>query len=268
MQKNPNPCINTGEFARLCNTNKRTLLYYDEIGLFRPAFTDENGYRYYSENQCDLFFTIRCLQEIGMPLKEIRSYIDHRSPEALQQLLGQQKLKVQQELEKLRRIEQVIDNKLGLVDLSRQPQVTAHIGSVGLEQLPAEYLVISPPINTDDHDQVFAALCSHIGYCSRHRLNAGHPYGAMVSTEFLAREQWGCYSHFFTKVVDEPKGHPCHQKPAGEYAVTYLAGDYYNAAPAFRCCRNIWPKITFAPEPSATRRRCWTRCPWRTLPAI
>ncbi|OUP26359.1 MULTISPECIES: MerR family transcriptional regulator [unclassified Faecalibacterium] len=234
MQKNPNPCINTGEFARLCNTNKRTLLYYDEIGLFRPAFTDENGYRYYSENQCDLFFTIRCLQEIGMPLKEIRSYIDHRSPEALQQLLGQQKLKVQQELEKLRRIEQVIDNKLGLVDLSRQPQVTAHIGSVGLEQLPAEYLVVSPPINTDDHDQVFAALCSHIGYCSRHRLNAGHPYGAMVSTEFLAREQWGCYSHFFTKVVDEPKGHPCHQKPAGEYAVTYLAGDYYNAAPAFR----------------------------------
>lgn len=234
MQKNPNPCINTGEFARLCNTNKRTLLYYDEIGLFRPAFTDENGYRYYSENQCDLFFTIRCLQEIGMPLKEIRSYIDHRSPEALQQLLGQQKLKVQQELEKLRRIEQVIDNKLGLVDLSRQPQVTAHIGSVGLEQLPAEYLVISPPINTDDHDQVFAALCSHIGYCSRHRLNAGHPYGAMVSTEFLAREQWGCYSHFFTKVVDEPNGHPCLQKPAGEYAVTYLAGDYYNAAPAFR----------------------------------
>lgn len=234
MQKNPNPCINTGEFARLCNTNKRTLLYYDEIGLFRPAFTDENGYRYYSENQCDLFFTIRCLQEIGMPLKEIRSYIDHRSPEALQLLLGQQKEKVRQEMEKLRRIEQVIDNKLGLVDLSRQPQVTAHIGSVGLEQLPAEYLVISPPINTDDHDQVFAALCSHIGYCSRHRLNAGHPYGAMISTAFLAREQWDCYSHFFTKVVDEPKGHPCHQKPAGEYAVTYLAGDYYNAAPAFR----------------------------------
>lgn len=239
MQKNPNPCINTGDFARLCNTNKRTLLYYDEIGLFRPAFTDANGYRYYSENQCDLFFTIRCLQEIGMPLKEIRSYIEHRSPEALQQLLEQQKQKVQQELQKLHRIQQVIDNKLGLVELSRQPQVTAHIGSVGLEQLPQEYLVISPPINTDEHDKVFAALCSHIGYCSRHHLNAGHPYGAMVSTAFLAQEQWGCYSHFFTKVVDEPAGHPCHIKPAGEYAVTYLAGDYYNATPAFRLLRDF-----------------------------
>lgn len=245
MQKSPNPCINTGEFARLCNTNKRTLFYYDQIGLFRPAFTDDNGYRYYSENQCDLFFTIRCLQEIGMPLKEIRGYIEHRSPEALQQLLAQQKQKVQQELQKLHRIQQVIDNKLGLVELSRQPQVIAHIGSVGLEQQPAEYLVISPPINTDEHDKVFAALCSHIGYCNRHQLNAGHPYGAMVSTAFLAQEQWGCYSHFFTKVVDEPVGHPCHVKPAGTYAVTYLAGDYYNAAPAFRLLRDFLAQNQF-----------------------
>lgn len=234
MQKYRNPCINTGEFARLCNTNKRTLFHYDAIGLFRPAFTDENGYRYYSENQCDLFFTIRCLQEIGMPLKEIRQYIDHRSPEALQALLTQQKQRVQQEQEKLRRIEQVIDTKLGLVELSRQPQVTAHTGSVGLEELGEEYLVISPPIDTADHDRIFSALCSHIGYCTAHQLNAGHPYGAMVATEYLRQKEWGRYSHFFIKVGQRPEGHPCHIKPAGRYAVTYLAGDYYNAEPAFR----------------------------------
>ena len=33
------------------------------------------GYRYYSENQCDVFFTITCLKELGMPLKEIREYM-------------------------------------------------------------------------------------------------------------------------------------------------------------------------------------------------
>ena len=46
MQKLHNPCIKTGEFARLCNTNKRTLFHYDEIGLFSPAYTDEKGYRF------------------------------------------------------------------------------------------------------------------------------------------------------------------------------------------------------------------------------
>ena len=80
MQKFSVPCIKTGDFAKLCNTNKRTLIHYDEIGLFSPAYTDEKGYRYYSENQCDTFFTITCLKEIGMPLKEIKQYLTIKIP--------------------------------------------------------------------------------------------------------------------------------------------------------------------------------------------
>ena len=38
----------TGEFARLNRINKRTLHYYDEIGLFSPEHKGENGYRYYT----------------------------------------------------------------------------------------------------------------------------------------------------------------------------------------------------------------------------
>lgn len=38
----------TGQFARLHHLNKRTLHYYDEIGLFSPAFKGENDYRYYT----------------------------------------------------------------------------------------------------------------------------------------------------------------------------------------------------------------------------
>ena len=93
MQKFSVPCIKTGDFAKLCNTNKRTLIHYDEIGLFSPAYTDEKGYRYYSENQCDTFFTITCLKEIGMPLKAIKQYIDHKNPVDLQTLLLQQQKK-------------------------------------------------------------------------------------------------------------------------------------------------------------------------------
>ena len=66
MQKLKNACIQTGNFAKLCNTNKRTLIHYDEIGLFKPAYIDEKGYRYYSESQFDVFFTITCLKELGM----------------------------------------------------------------------------------------------------------------------------------------------------------------------------------------------------------
>ena len=84
MRKLNKPCIKTGNFAKLCNTNKRTLFHYDEIGLFSPVLTDDKGYRYYTESQCDVFFTITYLKDIGMPLKEIKD------PENLKQLLLEQ----------------------------------------------------------------------------------------------------------------------------------------------------------------------------------
>ncbi len=40
--------LTTGEFARLAGVTKHTLFHYDNIGLFQPEFTDENGYRYYT----------------------------------------------------------------------------------------------------------------------------------------------------------------------------------------------------------------------------
>lgn len=234
MQKKQVPCIKTGDFAKLCNTNKRTLFHYDEIGLFSPAYTDERGYRFYSESQCDVFFTISCLREIGMPLKEIKSYIDQRNPVALKQLLEEQYKKVRAEQEWLKRIEQVIETKLSLVRLSELPEVSVNGQTVRLEQTPEEYLVISPRLDTDDHDTIIHTICEHIGYCNHNHLNAGHPYGAMVSTKSLLNGQWDTYAHFFTKVLKKPHGHPFHIKPAGTYAVTYLKGDYYHASESYR----------------------------------
>lgn len=233
MQKLHDPCIKTGDFARLCNTNKRTLFYYDEIGLFSPSYTDEKGYRFYSESQCDVFFTITCLRELGMPLKEIKHYIDNRGPESLQVLLKGQQEKVRAELARLKRIEQVIQTKINLVDLSKTLHFPETYSDIILEETPEEYLVISPRIDSSSHDDIFGTLCDHIGYCSHNQLNAGHPYGAMLSTQLLSIQEYDTYAHFFTKVMDEPTGHPFHIKPAGLYAVTYLRGNYYNAKDAY-----------------------------------
>jgi len=233
MQKLHDPCIKTGDFANLCNTNKRTLFYYDEIGLFSPACTDENGYRFYSESQCDVFFTITCLREIGMPLKEIKHYIDHRNPESLRSLLHEQQEKVRAELALLKRIEQVIRTNTELVDLSETLHFEETYSDVSLESVPSEYLVISPRIDSASHDIVFSTLCEHIGYCNHNGLNAGHPYGAMLSTASLCSRKWDVYAHFFTKTAEYPQSHPCHVKPEGPYAVTYLRGNYYDAKDAY-----------------------------------
>lgn len=229
MQKYNTPCIKTGEFARLCGTNKRTLFHYDEIGLFHPACTDDNGYRYYSESQCDVFFTIRCLRELGMPLCEIKDFLKHRNPSSLKELLIEQQAQVQKEQEHLRRIRHVIETKLSLVSSWEQLLKNPSPDSVFLDDMPEEYLVVSAPLHTNDHEQIIRTLTDHIGYCNSQNLNAGHPYGAMLDTAELRREHWDTYAYFFTKVIDRPDGHPCLVKPAGTYATTYLKGDYYNS---------------------------------------
>lgn len=233
------PCIKTGDFAALCGTNKRTLFHYDEIGLFSPAFTDEKGYRYYSEKQCDVFFTISCLKELGMPLREIKSYIDLKGPDRLEELLLAQQKKVAEELSRLERIRTVIDTKLSLVRSSRHFADMQGRSEVLLEeQKEGELLVLSSPLFTDDHDKIFSALCRHIGTAWKSRVNSGHPYGAMLPVDALSREDYETYAYFFTKTTlptdSLPPGTELHVKPAGRYAAVYLRGDYYRSEDACR----------------------------------
>lgn len=237
MQKFNDPCIKTGEFARLCGTNKRTLIHYDEIGLFKPAYTDDRGYRYYSENQFDVFFTINCLSKLGMPLKEIGAFLNHRDPQALKKLLLEQREEVLKEEERIRKTRQVIETKLALVSLQEKlesNQAGSSTEHIFQEYTPEEYMILSDPLNTNDHEAIIHTLCSHIGYCNKNNLNAGHPYGAMLDVSELRQGHLDTYAYFFTKVIDRPEDFPFHIKPAGTYAVAYLKGDYYDSEETYR----------------------------------
>lgn len=78
------------DFAHLCHTSKHTLFHYYDIGLFSPAYTDHNGYRYYHILPYDSFLTITQLRLIGMPLSEIKNYMSERSPKRMIEMYRQQ----------------------------------------------------------------------------------------------------------------------------------------------------------------------------------
>ena len=77
MMKNKKFLYTTGQFAKLNGINKRTLHYYDEIGLFSPEFKEENGYRYYTCFQTVQLELIVTLRKIGLSIEEIIRY-QHR----------------------------------------------------------------------------------------------------------------------------------------------------------------------------------------------
>lgn len=60
------------EFAVLTGVSVRTLHYYDEIGLLKPSFVDEqNGYRFYDEASLERMQEILFYRELDFSLKSI-----------------------------------------------------------------------------------------------------------------------------------------------------------------------------------------------------
>ena len=71
-----------GEVAKFQNISKQTLLFYDKIGLFKPAYTDENnGYRYYSARQLEYLDAILIMKKIGFSLDEIKNHMKNYNME-------------------------------------------------------------------------------------------------------------------------------------------------------------------------------------------
>ena len=76
--------LRIGEFSKLSGVPIRTLRYYDEIDLFKPAeidlFTD---YRYYKEEQIEDLNLINNLKDVGFSLEEIKSNWNHFNNEVM-----------------------------------------------------------------------------------------------------------------------------------------------------------------------------------------
>ena len=66
--------LTCGTFAKICGVEKHVLFHYDEINLFKPAYVNDKGYRYYSYRQYDTFKVIIALKKLGMSLKNFQTF--------------------------------------------------------------------------------------------------------------------------------------------------------------------------------------------------
>ena len=67
--------LSIGKVAKLKNVSIKSLRYYDEIGIFKPAHVDKvTNYRYYKEEQLFLLDAISLCIELGIPLKDLNKY--------------------------------------------------------------------------------------------------------------------------------------------------------------------------------------------------
>jgi DNA-binding transcriptional MerR regulator len=65
--------------AGLAGISSRTLRYYDEIGLLRPARINSSGYRIYGKEEVDRLQQILFYRELDVSLDDIRNILDSPS---------------------------------------------------------------------------------------------------------------------------------------------------------------------------------------------
>ncbi len=63
------------ELARSCGLSRSTLLYYDRLGLLKPAGRSGSGYRYYTDAEQQRLERIGHFRQAGLSLKEIRAVL-------------------------------------------------------------------------------------------------------------------------------------------------------------------------------------------------
>lgn len=105
-----------GEIATLFDINKKTLRYYDEIGLFKPSYIDEkNNYRYYSTNQFEKLNTIIYLKNIGIPLNIIKFHLENISINNVINLFEIQEDIIEQKIEELKLIQSKVESRISKI---------------------------------------------------------------------------------------------------------------------------------------------------------
>lgn len=218
MNKNNIKSFTTGEFAKRFGIKKDTLFYYDRIGLFHPAKVDDNGYRYYTFEQLDVFWMLQSLRELNFPIQALKNYVNAPSPEKLVDLSKDQLTLVKEELKKLEQIQWLLSN---IVAYSEEA-LNAPLDEFTLKVLPDEAILYSNPLPLRDELNADEWFNFTDQFLKEAELKGPAYAGSIVSQKDIEAGIYGRIDRLFVRRNDDKSK----VKPAGLYAVTYHRGPF------------------------------------------
>lgn len=99
------------KLAKLSGVSTRTLRFYDEIGLLKPAYVGDNDYRYYEEEQLLILQQILFYRELDFPLSEIQRIIRSDNFDKIEALQSH-KCILEQRLDRAKQMIKTIDKTI------------------------------------------------------------------------------------------------------------------------------------------------------------
>lgn len=99
------------QLAAITAVSIRTLHWYDEIGLLKPAYHGSNGYRYYEDEHLFILKEIVFLKKLGISLADISELLKLSDEKKINKLV-EHRTKLEQEIERKHLLISTIDSTL------------------------------------------------------------------------------------------------------------------------------------------------------------
>lgn len=214
--------LTIGQFAALHGINKKTLMWYDEIGLFKPAsINPENGYRYYTYHQSPLLETILLLREMDVSVSEIETFIKNRSPGALLRLLEEKISQLDRNIIHLQAIRKTLCNHRQ----NMETLLTMDLAKISIVKKEARCLVTVDIDKDTPFEQEVEMITAET---ARYHLGRLHDasYGSMVATSSLLKGDFDDYSKLFIEIPFLAETSGLHIQPQGNYIRAFHKGSW------------------------------------------
>lgn len=225
-----NKQLTIGQFAAMHGINKKTLMWYDEFGLLKPAaINPENGYRCYNYHQSPVLETILLLRELDVPVREIQDFMKNRSAEKMKHLLEEKIADLDHNLKHLQAIRKTLCNyhqnmeTLLTMDLSK-------ISIIEKEERCLITVAITPDTSFEEEVEMITAETE------KYQLGRLHDasYGSMLPVSSLQHGRFDDYCKLFIEIPFGNAAAPqemapkngLHIQPGGKYLRAFHQGGW------------------------------------------
>lgn len=215
--------LTIGQFASMHGINKKTLMWYDEIGLFKPAFINpENGYRCYTYRQSRILETILLLRELNVSLNEIQEFMQNRSAANLKFLLDEKIEDLQRSITHLQAVKQTLYKH----QQNMNTLLTIDLSEIAIIEKEKHCLIT---VDIDENTSFEEAVEMVTAETEKYHLGRLHDanYGSMIPVDSLYSGNFDNYNKIFIEIPFLAEQHH-HIQPGGKYLRAFHKGDWDN----------------------------------------
>ena len=221
--------LTTGEFAALCDVPKHVLFYYDEIDLFKPAYCDDKGYRYYSYFQYETFMMINTLKTLKMSLDDIKIYMEKRNPDIFMNLLNDKEKEIDKTIKHLKKLKKHIEVQKMVAQTGIDYSDTKYKeGNIFIEELDEVNLLLSGNPNDAINTSFSEFVIEYAKFLKSNNLSAHQKIGTMLQSDLLRLADLDVSSEFtyLYTYTNKKKGKNIYTRKKGKFLVGIHIGTY------------------------------------------